>query len=611
MRPLAMLLGLLAVLFLVWLGLHGLGRASRQLAPRPGEPGPASAPAAAVLRSGNPTRDLDPQAEPGREAPAAAPTVATTPTPEPAAPRLRVTMLDAGDGTPLPGYRLEFFPVFQNVHGRSATTGEDGTLELELEPGEHLVLHRAAAGVGQASLSRALTPQRFEVLAAEPGTVQEQTLHARLPPGVLLVEVTHPDGRPAADAIVTFASIQEDEPLVDLGSRTDAGGRANLGVWDTEAFEDGVLGARDEEGHVSELLRIETPFVPGLRRLVLGPAASLDVRVLESDGRPAAKHTVVLASDLLLPGHQYRETGAEGRWAFDGLFAGRYLLSVAVPETRGWQRQSVELLRGERRALEVVLERPEHPLAVAGQVLDEEGRPLAGEQLAVAIDGHRVGLVKSDEQGAFRVFRPAGRRVWVGPNAVQQGDRFEPAEIEEDFGADFLVFRRVQRAEPRVFEVEVYDTVTGQELEHFVAQIDRGPGTEDWSDSYAPRRRFELALLPGARWRVKASGHVTRELQLLDELDALEPGQRLRVGLDPGLDHTFRLLDADSLEPVHDVLLHSESAGDARSDAAGRVHLRADHWSVYRMTKEGYASEDWDPEQYLLWGRDRYLMTRE
>jgi len=521
-------------------------------------------------------------------------------------------MLDAETGLPVPGEIVELKPVFDLADPFARASGghtdDRGTFEVELTPGEYLAMHRPLHGDGPHSLALELAPSRLEVdCRREP---VELVLTARRPPAELDVEVTYPDGRPARDARVVFSCTMEDAPLVDTGNWTDARGRVRISVWDPLHFFDGTLTAQNHSW-VSDVLSIEAPLVPGLRSLVLHPCASLDVVVLEVDASPVAGRRLLLAANAANGSRRYQTTDDDGHAHFTPLFAGAYTLSLHVPELDAWDRRPVELARGERRELEIVLEPPSEALAASGRVLDEEGAPLAGVPLAIELDGREAGFVKTDPDGAF-AFRsrfPAAR-VRIGAGVVQQGDRFDPPAIETAFGAQDLLFRRTERATLRSFEVEVVDAVTGEELEHFVATIDRGPGTEAWSDSYAPRRRFSLRLLPDARWRVKSHGDMTRELNLWGALEALGPDERLRVALEPGLDHAFQVLDADTLEPVSGVLFRSPTAGESRTDASGRVRLRADHWSVYRVTKDAYEPADWDPDSDLLWGNGPYLLVR-
>jgi hypothetical protein len=532
---------------------------------------------------------------------------------------LRGTLLDADTRAPLAGRRIALLAVFQHkVAPHEVVTDAEGGFELRLEPGEFMVLHRAEPGRGPRALPLEVTPRRVEVRAAADGVSQELTLLARRPPAQLEVEVRDANGLPASRALVEFACTLDVESTLDRSNRTDAEGRVSLAVWSPDTFRDGALTARDDAGNVSDVVSIAAPLTAELRRLVLRPGAALALQVLDADHSPVVARRVLLATTRVHGSWLYRETDAEGRLHFEGLHAGAYTLAVWLPEVNGWDERPLQLASGEERLLEVVLDRPARPVAVEGVVLDEEGRPLADVELGVAFDGRRAGLVTSDAEGMFRFRGPStpraelDSRIWVGANVAQYGDHFEPAELEVPFGTRGLVFRRVARAAQRSFEVDVHDRLTGAPIEGFVLSIYRGPGAELWGDSYSARRRFELRLLPGARARVKARGYIAREVDLVEALDRLEPGQRLRVGLDPGLDHSFQVFDSDTGAPIQDALFRSASAGDARTDEQGWVRLRSDHWSAYDITRgdEGYGT--WDPEMDLLWGRGpHFFLGRE
>jgi hypothetical protein len=531
---------------------------------------------------------------------------------------LRGTLLDADTRVPLDGRRIALLAVFQHkVAPHEVVTDAEGGFELGLEPGEFMVLHRAEPGRGPRALPLDVTPRRVEVRAAADGVPQELTLLARRPPAQLEVEVRDANGQPASRALVEFACTLDVESTLDRRNHTDAEGRVSLAVWSPDTFRDGVLTARDDEGNVSDVVSIAAPLTAEMRRLVLRPGAALVLQVLDADLSPVPTRRVLLAAERVHGNWLYRETDTEGRIRFGGLHAGAFNLAVWLPEVNGWDERPLELDAGEERRLDVVLDPPAWPAAVEGVVLDEDGQPLADVELGVALDGRRAGVVHSDADGAF-CYRGrlaprdgVGARVWVGAN-VAQGDLFEPAELEVPFGTRGLVFQRAARAALRTFEVDVHDRLTGAPLEGFVLTLDRGRGTELWSDSYSARRRFELRLLSGARARVKARGYIAREVDLVEALDRLEPGQRLRVGLDPGLDHSFQVLDSDSGAPIQDVLFRSATAGEARTDEQGWIRLRSDHWSAYDITRgdEGYGT--WDPEMDLLWGRGpHFFLGRE
>lgn len=611
MRPAVWLLGAALALVLVL-----------ALAPWPrGEVSPAATRATAPPAAREPPAPLSPlRAPPAGERQARLEVASRAELPaEPerptARPVLRGLLLDEATRLPLPGHGLRLATRFGSSRPPiSVRAGADGTFAVGLDPGELLALYEPDHDDPERALARVVAPQTFEVPS---GVGQhEQTFLLRAPPAALEVEVVDAAGAPVPAAWVVFVCRVEDEPLVDPRQRTDAEGRARLGVWSPEAFEHGHVRAWDDGGRVSELLAVASPFVPGPRRLLLRDAAAVEVLVKRPDAEgaePVAGRRVLLASDEPLGTRRYEETDESGRYVFRDVFPGSYTVSAARAAGGGYGPPSpLALAHGERAAVVLVVEREDpRRLAVGGRVVDEQGRPLGGASLVIEPQGEWPWVVLSDGAGEFEAWAEPCPAVTVRADVAPEGDTFEPSSLTVPHGTRDVLLRRRAAAQRREFEVEVRDRVTGEELREFTATLDRGPGSERWSDTYAGRRAFSLRLLSDARWRVAAPDHVVRELALWPALEALEPGQRLRVDLDPGLDHVLEVLDADTRAPLEGVFLRDELGGVRRTDALGRARLVGAVWTASSASKEGYATAEWDPRDALLWDWGPLLLERE
>ena len=514
---------------------------------------------------------------------------------------LRVRFIDEESEEPLVGCSLSVFRAY--ARERETTLGStdgSGEFEVRVEPGEYRAFQGGSPGDRQQG-PREIRPRSCEVPRGAPDDPHLVVLRGRSPSAVLPVQVDHQYGAPAEGAWAVFSAGSEVFPSVAPFARTDANGRAWLGIWDPEEFTDGVLYAWDDQGNVSDYLPIDAPLLPGVRRLVIAPGGSVEVLVVDAQLEPVEGRSFLLSSGHEHGHQEYQDTDGAGRITFERLPPGPYLACDRGFALAATPVQLVHVRRGEVQTLEFRLEEGERVPAVSGRVVDEQGAPLAGVALVVTPEGGWSESVSTQEDGSFTFYGDEAESFLVEANLSWGGDVYEPGSVEVPFGAFDVQFTRVAQAELRTFEVEVFDLTTGAALEHFVATIDRGPASEEWSSKYAPRLEFELRVLPETRCRISSRGYVERSLELKRELDRLEEGERLRVGLAPGLDYSCSVLDADTLEPLPGVLFRSELAGDVRSDARGEVRFQATEWSVYRVSREGYEPDEWDPTDHVLW----------
>jgi hypothetical protein len=134
----------------------------------------------------------------------------------------------------------------------------------------------------------------------------------------------------------------------------------------------------------------------GVEPLVLSPAASLAVRVLDERGRALAGARITLTNT---GGARNGFTDSSGSFTFDGLL-GRFRVTA---ELRGYVPASrrVRLASGQRRELDVALEPARG--AVSGYILDANRMPVEGAEVVARRGRHHRLRGRSDRSGHFRL----------------------------------------------------------------------------------------------------------------------------------------------------------------------------------------------------------------
>jgi len=249
-------------------------------------------------------------------------------------------------------------------------------------------------------------------------------------------------GRPVAGAVVGVSDVPGTAgiPRPEPGGRsgglfkvprvtTDEGGRFELVLAET-----GPLRLRAEGAELqAATLDLDLPEArdrEGLA-LVLHPGAVLEGRVTGPEG--AARSGARIELDRLDP-HAYRmsrpvaRTGADGGFRLAGLETGTWRLNAGGDGIVTVERE-VEIRPGENR-VEVELEAS---LAIAGRVLDPEGRP-AGEAQVLAEGEHSTASTGTRDDGRFQF-----EDLPPGPYGVRaRDDRFassEPVRLDLRAGA--------------------------------------------------------------------------------------------------------------------------------------------------------------------------------
>ena len=376
-----------------------------------------------------------------------------------------------------------------------------------------------------------------------------------------------------------------------------------------------LLWAEGHSGDFSQTLDLLAQNMPAQVQLQLLESAQLDLRVWESDGKPASNRELLLSPEdgrKFLRRPQTAATDAEGRARFAHVGPGAFNLGVRDDSGRFAAHERLELIPGERRSLELHM-RPPIPVAVAGRMLDEAGNPLPYRELFVQVEGPSrpwIDSLRTDAHGDFELRMEACESIRLDPHRSPRGDRFEPASLEVAFGTQDLVFRRVAQAVERHFRILAVDEVSGAALGDVVPSFDLGPGTREQQSSYAANTVFRVFVQSNTRMSLGVPGYHKALLELEAALDALEEGEPLRVPMRPGLRMRVRVFDAHDDSPLEQVQFRSAAGECFWTGADGWVSIEADLWSDFEVSKAGFESETCDPEAVVIWSDERIYLQK-
>ena len=322
--------------------------------------------------------------------------------------------------------------------------------------------------------------------------------------------------------------------------------------------------------------------------VVAAPKIEIAGRVVAEDGRPLGDAGVLFS----LPKHfrkgfaEVLDSSEEGGWIARTDERGAFELAD-VPQVEGaqirvqlegWPVHQEDAPQSSRRDLEIVLRRPgAEPGSVSGQVIDPDGRLVAGARVALG-----TSLAKSDEQGAFTMRVPEGgaKTPWM---AVKLGhlpavETPSPAvQAGETDGSEFVVLElgppppsiegrvvdrrgnplagiKVWTAEPTFFAriEEVPAQVEGilagaggrAEIEKLLRSL--GPDAEPQKVLTDTPTQFWPFVITDAAGRFRLEGLLEREYALV----AMDPDTLLRSWSDPiraGREKVELMLDVDAV----------------------------------------------------------------
>jgi 5-hydroxyisourate hydrolase-like protein (transthyretin family) len=324
----------------------------------------------------------------------------------------RVTL----DGAPAEGAAV----TLEGQHRKGTVrAGADGAFEFgALHAGEYHVVAALQQRVASASVEVSRRRDARDVALALGAGVDVD--------GVVVDDA----GAPVEGARVTLDRLAPRRRAGIASARTDAAGRFRVGPvepgqLEVSATRDGYLADGDERTRVVAVERATA-------RVVLRRASRIEGTIVDPDGEGVAGAYVVATPQGRGPherGSRSVVSGEDGAFALD-LRGGGHALDV---EHDAFRRVKVPV-EAPARGVRVVLPRG---AAVEGEVLDEEGRPAAGAEVALGPAGddaperlaHRS--ARADAHGRFRLAGlDGGSALVVARRSAEEGGGVAGARVE-------------------------------------------------------------------------------------------------------------------------------------------------------------------------------------
>jgi hypothetical protein len=527
--------------------------------------------------------------------------------------RLRGVLVHSSDRRPAPSAVLG---LDCGTEIKDVVTDADGRFETDVLPGGVRVWHKGDLPDPLWAERLPVRPETF-LVSGPPGGDEPAEVELALadPAAWLEVEVVTLSGIPAQADLSWFFRPAENAglPLSGGDSPTDAAGRARLPYPGVQPGSRMTLRARGKENLVSDSVTVEPPLAAEPVRLVLDLGGTIRALVIGKEGEPLSGEAVslVVAEAQIFETEFQETTDAAGAATFSSVPPGRYRLIYWHEEASLKIEAEAEVERG--TTVEVELRVAGLPLAVAGRVVDGEGRAVRGVTIDVAIAEARI-TTETDEYGVFSVESAERGRVRLMVPPDPWSERYEPAELEVPFGTRDLLIRQRESRPTTSLTLEILEARTRAPVPGALVLSFVEPRRSSWSFHRAPAgvAAFELKLHHDVGLAVEAVGYRRRIFRAAELARETPPGEPCRVLLEPGLERSLLIVDEESEEPLAGARVLDAERLVATSDRDGRAEIDLPAWPLeLRIRADGHADAVWNCKDWLSeLGEGTVLMER-
>lgn len=544
-------------------------------------------------------------------------------------------VVSALDGAPVPDFTLNVVGAAGETCQVVTDAGGGFETPAVLHAGVAVLSHLPDATHLRLQFEHDVSPDQILVPPVEPGTglpLQEVVVQITPPTAIVLARVLFSDDTPAPGArvvLLEYTSDRWDLPRRVRTKTADSAGLARFAVHsrgdELEALE--LYADLVERDLVSDLLAPDTDWESGVRKpvtLTLFEAGSVRVRVRDESGRPLEGARVFSVWSVIRSTFfslfQIHQTDERGEFLFRGLSPGTHTVKVQDPRNRKDFRQEVEVQRGVEIPVDFDLPAANTELAMSGRVVDEDGAPLPGVFISIEKLGEeRLWGTRSDESGAFELWSRPVPGLVLRAGTELDADLFEPAEMEVQFGAQDLVFRRRRVLETRRLSFHVVHAVSGDgvqgaevwlydpKLERDFPSVRAGTTGPDGSALVSLKLRDDLI------WGVHAPGFLQHQ-GVVAEIDLDEAAPRVEVRLERGFDRRWQIRDWFSSVPLPGATVRDPESRSVLgiADEQGWVHLRSHLWPEnLEVSHPGYETAIWPVARRNGWPHDGISLKSE
>lgn len=314
----------------------------------------------------------------------------------------------------------------------AVTTKEDGTFELRAAPGT-VDLRVASVPKGY------VRPEGQTTVPVEAGKGAEG-VELKISRGVTLTgRVVGPNGQAVPQVQVQTQEWQIKATADEKGRFSLDGLTPGQSLW--------VWASAPERGWAGEAQVEAKKGATEPLTLKLGPAAQVEIRIVDRDGKPLAEPHVSANLILSTPeGLSSHAIGAatrsekEGAYTVTGLLGGHeYQISASAEEYEYTQTATFTLKAGEKKTLPP-LQLRKADAVLTGRVLNASGRPVAGVQVQV-----NEKTATTDEQGRYRIENlPHKPEAYVRVSHPDYEEDYQYGVNPDDGPVDFMLLPKAK-----------------------------------------------------------------------------------------------------------------------------------------------------------------------